>query len=372
MSCLTRTSKVAVVPEPNAPLVIKNIEIPELVPGSVLVKVACTGVCGTDVHLWHGKLAGVPYPLILGHEFVGTVEEIGPESVTDFHGNEIQVGDRVTIHDVTNTCYSCYFCLIAKTPTKCPNRKVYGITFDSTKWPLLIGGYSEYVYLTPGTQIIHIPDHVSFDSVLVAGCALPTAIHSVTRSPLKWGLGVAVQGAGPVGLMLTMLAKVNGATPIISIDQAPHRLKMAERFGATHTLNISDTTIDERKQFLLDITDNHGPDIVYEATGSASAIPEGIKLVREGGTYTVCGQYTDSGNVEINPHYMNKKHLDIRTVWGSETTHVYQAVRTIASNHDKFPFDEIVTHKFPLEKAQDALEIQGSHKSLKAAICPHK
>ena len=237
--------------------------------------------------------------------------------------------------------------------------------------PFLIGGYSEYVYLTPRTHIFRIPDHVSFEGALVAGCALPSAIHTVTRSPLKWGLSVVVQGAGPVGLMLAMLAKVNGATTITSIDQAPHRLKMAERFGATHTLSIKDTTIEERKEFLLDVTDNHGPDIVYEATGSALAIPEGIELVREGGTYTICGQYTDSGTVEINPDFMNKKHLDIRTVWGSETTHVYQAVRTIGANYDRFPFNEIVTHKFPLEKAQEALEIQGTQESLKAAICPH-
>jgi L-iditol 2-dehydrogenase len=337
----------------------------------VLVKVVRAGVCGTDVHLWNGKLAGVPYPLILGHEFVGTIEEIGPESVTDLNENELQVGDRITIHDVTNTCFSCYYCLIAKTPTKCKNRKVYGITFDSTQWPFLIGGYSEYVYLTPGTHIFQIPDHVSFEGALVAGCALPTAIHTVTRSPLKWASSVVVQGAGPVGLMLTMLAKTNGATTIITIDQAPHRLKMAERFGATHTLNIRETTLEERKSITLDLTDNHGPDIVYEATGNALAIPEGIELVREGGTYTICGQYTDSGTVEINPHYMNKKHLDIRTVWGSETTHVYQAVSTIAANYEKYPFDEIVTHRFSLEKAQEALEIQGTQESLKAAICPH-
>ncbi len=360
------------VPEPNATLEIKSFEIPELVPGSVLVRVANAGVCGTDVHLWHGKLAGVPYPLILGHEFVGTIEEIGPEPVHDLNGNEIAVGNRITIHDVTETCYSCWNCLVAKAPTKCQNRSVYGITFDSTKWPFLIGGYSEYVYLTPGTPIIKIPNHVSFEGALVAGCALPTATHAVTRSPLKWGTNVVVQGAGPVGLMITMLAKTNGASMITTIDQAPHRLKMAERFGATHTLNIRDTTLEERKEFLLNLTDRRGPDIVYEATGNALAVPEGLEFVREGGTYTICGQYTDSGTVEINPHQMNKKHLDIRTVWGTETTHVYQAVKTIADNYSRFPFDEIVTHRYPLEEAQTALETQGSQESLKATILPHE
>ncbi len=369
---MTRTSRAAVVPEPSAPLEIREFEIPELVPGSALLKVANAGVCGTDVHLWHGKLTGVPYPLILGHEVVGTIDSIGPGGLTDLDGNEIKEGDRVAFHDVVDTCYSCWYCLIAKAPTKCPNRAVYGITLDSSKWPFLIGGFSEYLYFKPRTQIMRIPDHVTFDDAIFAGCALPTAVHAVTRSPLKWGANVAVQGAGPVGLMLVILAKINGARTITSLDQTPERLKMAKSFGATDTLNIQETSLEERYAFLREVTNGHGPDMVYEATGNAKAVPEGIHLVREGGTYTICGQYTDSGTVEVNPHYMNRKHLDIRTVWGSETTHVYQAVRTIADNVDRYPFGKLVTHHYKLDAAQKALETQGRQKSLKAVIRPHE
>jgi len=369
---MVRTCRAAIVPEPNAPLEISDVEIPELVAGSALMEVANAGVCGTDVHLWHGRLAGVPYPLILGHEVVGTIESVGPGGLQDLDGNEVQEGDRVAFHDVVDTCYSCWYCLVAKAPTKCPNRFVYGITLDSTKWPFLIGGYSEYMYLKPRTQIMKIPDHVSFDDAIFAGCALPTAVHAVTRSPLKWGSNVAVQGAGPVGLMLVILAKINGARTITAIDQAPDRLKMAKNLGATHTLNIRETSLEERYRLLRDISEGHGPDIVYEATGNAFAVPEGIELVREGGTYTICGQYTDSGTVEVNPHYMNRKQFDIRTVWGSETTHVYQALRTIADNCDRFAFKDLVTHKFSLDDAQRALEVQGKQESIKAAIRPNE
>ncbi|MHA2207366.1 MAG: zinc-binding dehydrogenase, partial [Candidatus Thorarchaeota archaeon] len=320
---MPKKSRAAVVPKPSAPLEIHEIDIPELVPGSALLKVGNAGVCGTDVHLWHGKLSGVPYPLILGHEVVGTIEKVGPTSIKSLDGDEIKEGDRVAFHDVHGTCYACWHCLVAKAPTKCPNRSVYGITFDSTKWPMLIGGYSEYMYMVPGTHIIKLPDHVSFDGAGALGCAMPTAVHTVTRSPLKFGSNVVIQGAGPVGLMISILASISGANTVVSIDKAPNRLELAKKFGATHTLNFQDTTLDERKEFLEDLTNGHGPDIVYEASGSALAVPEGIDLVREGGTYTICGQYTDSGTVEINPHLMNRKHLDIRTVWGSETTHVY-------------------------------------------------
>ncbi|MHA1906917.1 MAG: zinc-binding dehydrogenase [Candidatus Thorarchaeota archaeon] len=369
---MTEVSRTAIVPKPNAPLEIKEIKIPDLVPGAALMKVANAGVCGTDVHLWHGKLEGVPYPLILGHEVVGTIEKIGEGGLRDLNGNELNEGDRVAFHDVVDTCFSCWNCLVAEAPTKCENRGVYGITLDSSKWPYLIGGFSEYMYFKPGTQIMKIPDNVAFDDVIFAGCALPTAIHAVTRSPLKWNTNVVVQGAGPVGIMLTILASINGAKTITTIDQAPGRLELAKKFGATHTLNIRDTSLEERKAFVTDISEGNGPDIVYEATGNAAAVPEGIELVREGGTYTICGQYTDSGTIEVNPHYMNKKHLDIRTVWGTKTCNVYEAVMTIAENVDKFPFRELVTHHFSLDEAQKALEVQGSQESLKAVIHPNE
>jgi L-iditol 2-dehydrogenase len=369
---LTEKIRAAVVPKPNAPLEIREFEFPEVIEGAVLMKVANAGVCGTDVHLWHGKLSGVPYPLILGHEVVGTVEKVGPGGVRDLNEEEIVEGDHIAFHDVVDTCYSCWYCLVAKAPTKCPHRSVYGITLDSTKWPFLIGGYSEYLYLKPRTQMMKIPDHVTFDDAIFAGCALPTAIHAVSRSPLKWGASVAVQGAGPVGLMLTILAKINGARTITAIDKSSDRLKFALEFGATHTLNIEDTSLEERRDLVRDISEGHGPDIVYEATGSALAVPEGIEFVREGGTYTICGQYTDSGVVEVNPHFMNRKHLDIRTVWGTETTHVYQAVRTIADNVDRFPFRKLVTHYYKLDEAQKALETQGQQESLKAVIRPNE
>lgn len=368
---MSRKSRAAVVPKPNEQLEIREYEIPDLVSGAAIMKVANAGVCGTDVHLWHGRLAGVPYPLILGHEVVGTVDTIGPTPVFDLDGNELAVGDRITFHDVTNTCYSCWYCLIAKSPTKCPNRQVYGVTLASAEWPYLVGGYSEYMYLKPGTHIIKLPENVSFDGASAVGCAMPTAIHTVERSPLHRGVNVVVQGAGPVGLMITALAKLGGAATITSLDMTAHRLDMARKFGATHTVNVQETTLAERLDFVKDVSEGNGPDIVYEATGNAKAVPEGIELVRNGGTYSICGQYTDSGNVEINPHLMNKKHLDIRTVWGSETKHVYDAVKTVGQSSMLFPFEKLVTHRFSLDEAQKALETQERRESVKAVISPH-
>ena len=215
-----------------------------------------------------------------------------------------------------------------------------------------------------------LPDHVSFEGASVVGCAMPTAVHTVLRSPMTWGKHVAVQGAGPVGLMIAVLAIVSGASTVTMLDKAKNRLELAKKFGVTDTLNIGETSLEERKEKLREIT-GQGPDIVYEATGSPLAIPEGIELVRDGGAYSICGQYTDHGKVEIDPHLMNKKHLDIKTVWGSRTLHVYKGIKTVADNYDQFPFEDLVTHRFSLDDAQKALEAQEKQVSLKAVILPH-
>src|SRR5437660_12879103 len=114
-------------PAPRQPIELREFPRPDLATGAVLLKTALSEVCGTDVHLWHGRLAGVPYPLIPGHVSVGEVIAVGGDA-TDIDGNPIRLGQAVTFLDVHETCNNCWYCLVAKETTRCPKRKVYGIT----------------------------------------------------------------------------------------------------------------------------------------------------------------------------------------------------------------------------------------------------
>src|SRR5687768_6372748 len=141
----------AVMPGPRQPVELREFPEPNLEPGSMLLRTIASEVCGTDVHLWHGRLAGVPYPLIPGHVSVGTVLETGGP-VTDSDGRVLRTGDVVTFLDVVGTCHACRVCSVMKASTRCPKRRVYGITLGADDG--LFGGWSEAIYLRPDTQIL--------------------------------------------------------------------------------------------------------------------------------------------------------------------------------------------------------------------------
>src|ERR1044072_4485432 len=144
---------VAVIPKPNAPVEVGEVGEPYLEPNSALLEVEVSEVCGTDVHLQQGRLAGVPYPLVPGHVSVGRLEKIRGR-LFDVEGREFKEGDRVTFLDVHRTCHACWHCLVAKASTRCPARKVYGITYGLAD--TLAGGWAEKVYLKPGTRCISL------------------------------------------------------------------------------------------------------------------------------------------------------------------------------------------------------------------------
>ena len=212
--------RAAVIPAPLAPVEVRSYPEPALEPGAVLLRTLASEVCGPDVHLWHGRLAGVPYPLIPGHISVGEVLETnGP--VTDINGDLVVPGEAVTFLDVHGTCYNCWYCLVAKQSTRCPHRRVYGITYGADDG--LLGGWSERIYLKPGVKIVKMAPNVSPELWIAGGCGLPTALHAIDLAQIKLGDRVVVQGAGPVGLSACALAAASGASWVGVIDAVPHR-----------------------------------------------------------------------------------------------------------------------------------------------------
>ena len=179
----------------------------ELPPGAALLRTARSEVCGTDVHLWHGRLSGVPYPIIPGHVSIGAVAKVRGNLKT-VNGDPIREGDIVTFLDVHETCGSCYHCLVANQPNRCPSRKVYGITYSANDG--LLGGWSEAIYMKPGVKMIHIPENLSAETFIGGGCGLVTALHAVDLANIRLGDSVAVMGAGPVGLELAVALRRQG------------------------------------------------------------------------------------------------------------------------------------------------------------------
>src|SRR6185436_9574425 len=145
--------RAVVFPRAKAAPEIREFKQPTLEPGAALLQTLYSEVCGTDVHLHHGRL-DVPFPIIPGHVSVGTIELTGGR-LNDVHGQPIKEGVGVTFLDVHETCNNCYYCLVARQPTKCPSRKVYGITYSANDG--LLGGWSEAIWMKPGVKMIKLP-----------------------------------------------------------------------------------------------------------------------------------------------------------------------------------------------------------------------
>src|SRR2546425_458663 len=237
--------RVVVMPGSGAPVELRDVPEPVLEPGSALLRVELSEVCGTDVALRDGRLAGVPYPIIPGHVSAGRLEKIRG-TITDMDGMPFREGDLVTFLDVHRTCNACWYCLVAKATTRCPQRKVYGITYGAEDG--LSGGWAEQVYLKPGTRCIRLeaePEHF-----MAGGCALPTALHAVERGDISIGDTVLVLGSGPVGLNAIVLAQMRGALRVLCIGAPRQRLDAALDLGAAAVLNFEEHSEQERLEWV--------------------------------------------------------------------------------------------------------------------------
>ena len=355
-------------PAPQVPVEIREFKEPDIAVGGMLLRTIYSEVCGTDVHLWHGRLAGVPYPIIPGHVSVGYADKLRG-TVTAADGRAIREGDRVVFYDVHRTCGRCYACAVSGTPTKCPQRKVYGITDSATDG--LFGGWSEAIYLEPGVVAAVLPESVAPEDYIGGGCGLITAVHAIDRASLRLTDSVLVQGTGAVGLCIIALARISGASTIVAIGAPGDRLDLARRMGATLTLDLQTTTEADRLTRVREVTGGRGVDVAIEAAGSPRAFEEGLVLVRDGGRYVIAGHYTDAGASTINAHHhINRKHLEIRGCWGSEAGHFVRALTVLDLHARTVPFRDIGAKIYAMTDINDALADAESMRLPKALVDP--
>ncbi|HEX9729293.1 MAG TPA: zinc-binding dehydrogenase [Gemmatimonadales bacterium] len=360
--------KAAVMSGPRKPIEVREIPDPVLEPGSVLLETVASEVCGTDVHLHHGRLAGVPYPIIPGHVSVGRIlESVGVDR--DALGHPVASGDVVTFYDVHEVCGACYYCLVAHQPNRCPSRKVYGITYPVDAGPL--GGWAERIYLKPGVRMVKLLDGLEPDDVIGGGCGLFTGFAAVERSTLAMGDTVLVQGSGPVGLAAAAFAALRGAGLVIMIGAPKARLELAKSLGADVVLSLEDNPTHERDATIRELTAGRGVDVAIEAAGNPDAITEGFRLLRDGGTYVVAGHYTDVGATSVNFHTdVNRKHADVRGHWGTAFAHLVRSLRLLAKHRDRLPFATVIGKRYGLLDAGRALADVEALRVTKAVITP--
>lgn len=360
-------TRLATIPRPGAPVEVRTVPRPDLEPGAAWLEIEASEVCGTDRYLQQGLLGGVPYPLVPGHVTVGRLAEARGK-VHDVHGRTIQEGERITFLDVHGTCGACWHCLVAQATTRCPSRRVYGITYGLDDGPS--GGWAEGMLLKPGTKLIPLGDTTA-EHFLAGGCGLPTALHAVERGRVRMGDTVLVLGTGPVGLSAIALARLAGAFQVLAIGAPQSRVQVASAMGADATLDLTGLDFDARLAWVHEHTEGRGADLVIEATGVPDAVVESLRMARDAGRVSIVGQYTDHGEASFNPHtQLNAKHLDVVGVWGSDFSHFERSVRLMSDPVRSAPWTHIPQERFGLDDLNEALERVGKGNVVKALVDP--
>jgi len=370
MSSLPKTSRAAVLTAPRQRVEIREIEILPPEPGAIVVRVEAATVCGTDVHIWEGDLQP-EWPVGLGHEMVGRVVALGEGVVRDASDAPLALGDRIVW--AYPWCGKCYYCAIARQPTLCPNARMNGWR-SAEKYPFLCGGFADYCYILPECRPVKVPDEVDSRVASSATCALRTVVHGFERLEAFGGLGVqpsiVVLGTGPVGLYALAMSIVSGAALAISIGAPAQRIRLAQQWGAHHTVNIEEVRdARERAEMVKKWTDGRGADLVIDAAGPVGAFDDALAMVRRGGRILVIGQSTQN-TIPFSPRRINKDMLDIIGVVSAHVSHFYKAMQFLKSQRHRFRFEDMLTNSYPLAQVTEALESMAALREIKPAILP--
>ncbi len=376
-------SRAAVMEAPGR-IGVQEFSVPDPEPGAVVMRMSLSGICGTDKHTFRGEskqYAGTPherdieYPLICGHENVGVVAATGGE-VRDASGQVLRPGDRI-VPGANVPCGHCVYCLGDYPYYFCQNLEDYGNSLNCARPPSLFGGWSEYLYLLPRTPIFRVPEQLPDEVAVITEVMAVTHGVETAMTLLRLqggnsaGASVAVLGTGPLGLCHLIKARLLGAGTIVATDRLPGRLDAAGTFGADLTLDVSATEQAERVDRVLAATGGLGADIVIDCSGFPETFTESLRMVRTGGVVVEAGTFVDMGPVPINPNSdICTRNVAVLGIGGETATAYEPSMRLMAAGLRKYPLDRVVTHKFPLDRAAEAVAVAQSGEALQVAIEP--
>jgi len=336
----------AVVKTRSAPgLELQEVPVPEVGPNDVLIRVQKASICGTDVHIynwdaWAQKT--IPVPLVIGHEFVGIVADVG-SAVTDFKQGELVTTEG---HIVCGHCRNC----LAGRRHLCPNTKGIGVNRP--------GGFAEFVSV-PASNIWRCDPNIPLD-VISCSDPLGNAVHTALSFDLV-GEDVLITGAGPIGCMAVPICKMAGARKVVITDVNPYRLDIARKMGATLAIDVRERTLQDAKE---ELGMKEGFDVGLEMSGNPRAFTDMLDAMVNGGRIAMLGIMP--GNAAIDWNLVVFHGLTIKGIYGREMFETwYKMTALIQSGLDISP---VITHHFPYTKFQEGIELMKSGQSGKIVL----
>ena len=368
---------------PGAQPIMQTVSRPEVPDRAGLIQVGACGVCGTDLHILRGHWPKpLNWPFTLGHELAGILVEKGPGLEVDYMGQPLTEGCKVMIPPL-NPCGYCYYCLHYPThAVKCLSPTYYGRYIPFSKPPHLWGGWAEMLYvdleMLPATKIYRLPDDLSLTLGSLSeplACCIRALNRAVAANGFWAGDTVVVQGSGPIGVLMVAAAQEMGAGRVIVVG-APEepRLALCREFGAEETISLETYKSPQaRIDAVREIVGGFGADLVVDCSGHPSAGPEGIEMLRDGGTYVEMGQFTDAGSIETNWHRFCTKDMVLVGSWGITPNDVPLGIDMLDRARDRYPWSDMQT-MFPFTKrgVAEAVQCAMDMQCVKATIVPNE
>ena len=329
----------------NKTFAVTDLPTPHAGPGELVLRNQVCGVCGTDVHIYHGEpgSADVNPPVVLGHEYSGEVVEVG-EGVTGF-----AVGDHVTV-DPNIYCGHCAYCQNGKKQL-CPSMEAIGVTRD--------GGFAQYSRI-PASQAFKLEPTVPWEAAAMAE-PLACCLHGIDLAGIQVGDKVCVVGGGAIGLLMVQLAKLSGASQIVLSEPNEKRRQVGLQLGANAA--IDPTRPDAQEAFAQVL--GGGANVVIECVGNVSAVKSAFQFAGKGATVLLFSVPKVDATFDLPLFDVYKKELTIKGSFVNPDTHA-RAVALI--NSGKVRFDTIITHKFTLDQLPEAIAMQMSSESIKVIV----
>jgi 2-desacetyl-2-hydroxyethyl bacteriochlorophyllide A dehydrogenase len=337
--------------EPGRVAVEERPEPEPLAPDDAVVRVEATGICGSDLHIYHGRIK-MERGFVIGHEFVGTVLAAG-DSVS-----RVAVGDRV-LGCFHTACGVCFFCMRGAYHA-CDEARVFGHGATLGSLP---GAQAEQVLVPRANMTLRrVPEGMSDDAALFAGDVMGTGYHAVVEGGVRPGDSVAVLGLGPVGLCAVQVAKASGAAAVIAVDTVPERLEVARSFGA-QPVHLTD---EDPRAAVQAATDRRGVDVCVDAVGHPDALDLAARMTRKAGTVSAIGVYAE--RVEVHMGIVWIKALTLKSGRANVIAHVDAVLGMMAAGVlDPSP---LVSRHMTLDDAPAAYEAYANREALKIVLAP--
>jgi putative phosphonate catabolism associated alcohol dehydrogenase len=382
-----QTARAAVLVTQGQPLEAREVPLPELAPGELLVKVTACSLCGSDLHTAHGRRPH-PVPTILGHEIVGRIAAIGPgPAPLCVHGRPLEVGQRIT-WSVCASCGGCDRCRQGM-PQKCRSLVKYGHSALDSKHGLS-GGLAEYVQVFPGTAVVPLPESLSDEAAVPASCAVATAaaIVRTARQQLR-AIGqpgrslsdcsLVVLGAGMLGLSVASLLRAGGGHRLTVVDPvADRRDRAAATIVGVQTAPPPER-VDEETIALLQASGDGGRngdgfqadgfDLVVEASGAAASVPLALELTATGGTCVLAGSVSPTPGISFDPERIVRRQIAIHGVHNYLPEDLVTAVEHLASPAGG-PLAALAGPVFPIERVNEAIALAATPDALRVIVTP--